>query len=140
LIYCAILSTLNVLYIIGLLHFYYLTILQEAIYKNCPEDDPIQAVLQQEVLLYCGRLIATHPTLFAGILKIRVGWILHAIRLYLSISSSSEEAEDEEGNGGLVEEPLESRSPSEIRRLLLRVLNLKNSSSSSLAEDKIALQ
>lgn len=113
--------------------------LKEAIYRHCPADDPVQAVLQQEVLLYCGRLIATHPTLFAGILKIRVGWILHAIRLYLSIPSHSIAEEDEEGvrngNEQLDKEPLENRSPSEIRRLLLRVLNL-NSATSSLDEQK----
>ncbi|XP_046630944.1 probable phosphorylase b kinase regulatory subunit beta isoform X2 [Daphnia pulicaria] len=92
--------------------------IHEAIYRHCPVDDPVQAVLQQEVLLYCGRLIATHPNYFSGILKIRVGWILHAIRLYLAVPTDT----DEDCN----HEPLESRSPSEIRRLLLRVLHLKN--------------
>ena len=99
--------------------------IQEAIYSHCPVDDPVQAVLQQEVLLYCGRLIATHPALFAGILKIRVGWILHAIRLFLTIPTSEPSA-DQDLDDLIQPEPLESRSPSEIRRLLLRVLNLKN--------------
>lgn len=45
-------------------------------------------------------------------------WILHAIRLYLAVPTDT----DEDCN----HEPLESRSPSEIRRLLLRVLHLKN--------------
>ena len=104
--------------------------------------------------MYCGRLIATNPNLFAGILKIRVGyvcylyiqdtnvyncnlisdlilpcsWILHAIRLYLTIPTGLEPV-DEDGKP----EPLENRSPSEIRRLLLRVLNLKT----LVAEDKL---
>lgn len=51
--------------------------IQEAIYRHCPTDDPVQAVLQQEVLLYCGRLIATNPNLFSGILKIRVGYLIN---------------------------------------------------------------
>uniref|UniRef100_A0A0P5Q2D6 Phosphorylase b kinase regulatory subunit n=1 Tax=Daphnia magna TaxID=35525 RepID=A0A0P5Q2D6_9CRUS len=93
--------------------------IHEAIYRHCPVDDPVQSVLQQEVLLYCGRLIATHPNLFSGILKIRVGWILNAIRLYLAVPN---ENTDEDCGP----ESLESRSPSEIRRLLLRVLHLKN--------------
>lgn len=33
----------------------------------------VQAVLQQEVVLYCGKLIATHTHLFNGILNIRIG-------------------------------------------------------------------
>ena len=89
--------------------------------------------------MYCGRLIATHPDLFDGILKIRVGyvigaelnclkslhvhltycrWVLHAIRLFLSIKADLDD--------DIKPEPLENRSPSEIRRLLLRVLMLKN--------------
>lgn len=34
--------------------------------------DTIQAVLQQEIVLYCGRLIATNPSIFQGILKVRI--------------------------------------------------------------------
>lgn len=46
-------------------------------------------------------------------------WILHAIRLYLTIPNGDVDED-------FKPEPLESRSPSEIRRLLLRVLHLKN--------------
>ena len=55
-------------------------------------------------------------------------WILHAIRLYLTIPTGQETVDDESKP-----EPLENRSPSEIRRLLLRVLNLKN----LVADDKL---
>ena len=54
-----------------------------------------------------------------NILNLLHSWILHAIRLYLTVPTGDT---DEEYNP----EPLESRSPSEIRRLLLRVLHLKN--------------
>lgn len=43
------------------------------IYSTIQPYDVIQAVLQQEIVLYCGRLIATNPDMFKGILKIRVG-------------------------------------------------------------------
>ena len=33
----------------------------------------ISAVLQQELLLYCGNLIASNPELFSGILVVRMG-------------------------------------------------------------------
>lgn len=42
-------------------------------YNRVQPYDIIQAVLQQEIVLYCGRLIATEPHKFKGILKIRVG-------------------------------------------------------------------
>ena len=35
-------------------------------------DQVIPAVLQQELILYCGKLIATNPELFSGILKVRM--------------------------------------------------------------------
>ena len=48
--------------------------IQLVLYKHVAPYDLMQAVLQQEVLLYCGRLIATNPELFSGILKIRIGY------------------------------------------------------------------
>lgn len=47
--------------------------IQSIIYSTIEPYDIIQAVLQQEIVLYCGRLITTYPDLFKGILKIRVG-------------------------------------------------------------------
>jgi phosphorylase kinase alpha/beta subunit len=44
-------------------------------YSTIQPYDIIQAVLQQEIVLYCGRLIATNPEMFKGILKIRVGYV-----------------------------------------------------------------
>jgi hypothetical protein len=42
----------------------------------------VHAVLQQEVMLYCGKLMGAHPHLFKGILNIRVAWVaLRAVRL-----------------------------------------------------------
>lgn len=47
--------------------------IRSVMYSTIQPHDVIQAVLQQEVLLYCGRLIGTNPEMFKGILKIRVG-------------------------------------------------------------------
>jgi len=47
--------------------------IREAMYSKIQPYDIIQAVLQQEIALYCGKLIATNPELFDGILKIRMG-------------------------------------------------------------------
>lgn len=40
--------------------------IQSIVYSTIQPYDVIQAVLQQEVTLYCGRLISTNPELFRG--------------------------------------------------------------------------
>lgn len=67
----------------------------------------------QEILVYCGKLIQTTPKLFNGILKIRVGWMIHALQLYMRFSDN--------------QQALESLSPSELRRVVLKVLDVKDS-------------
>lgn len=64
--------------------------------------------------MYCGRLIATTPEMFQGILKIRVGWVLEAMRLYLHISNA-------EGTTDL-----DNYSPYEVRQLLQHVLTVRD--------------
>ena len=49
------------------------TVIYEAIYNNVQPYNIISAVLQQELILYCGKLIASKPELFAGLLVIRMG-------------------------------------------------------------------
>ena len=44
--------------------------IKEVMYTTVQPYNVIQAVLQQEVVLYCGRLIATNPIMFRGILKV----------------------------------------------------------------------
>ncbi|XP_021927743.1 probable phosphorylase b kinase regulatory subunit beta isoform X5 [Zootermopsis nevadensis] len=85
--------------------------IQSVMYSTIQPYDIIQAVLQQEVVLYCGRLIATNPEMFKGILKIRVGWVLEAMKLYLQMMSDSK--------------PLESHSPYQVRQLLHKVLSVR---------------
>lgn len=48
--------------------------IQSVMYSTIQPHNIIQAVLQQEILLYCGRLIGTNPEMFKGILKIRIGY------------------------------------------------------------------
>ena len=49
--------------------------IQDVMYTTVQPYDVIHAVLQQEVVLYCGRLIATNPDIFKGVLKV-IGIIL----------------------------------------------------------------
>lgn len=85
--------------------------IQKIVYSTIQPYDIIQAVLQQEIVLYCGRLIGTNAELFRGILKIRVGWVLEAIKLYLMMTGS--------------DKLLENHSPYEVRQLLHKVLSIK---------------
>ena len=105
--------------------------IKHAIYTKVQPFSMIDAVLQQELILYCGKLIATNPELFQGILKIRIGWILHCLELYRKFKSV---------NPG----PIESCSPSEIRRLLFKVLqeskNLQLSFSKLSNDQKAAMK
>ncbi|XP_055681245.1 probable phosphorylase b kinase regulatory subunit beta isoform X1 [Lutzomyia longipalpis] len=87
--------------------------IQEVMYTSVQPLNVIHAVLQQEVVLYCGRLIATTPEMFRGILKIRVGWVLEAMRLYLHISNAAQGTD------------LENLSPYEVRQLLHHVLTVQ---------------
>ncbi|XP_044751763.1 probable phosphorylase b kinase regulatory subunit beta isoform X2 [Coccinella septempunctata] len=86
--------------------------IQSIVYKTIQPYDIIQAVLQQEITLYCGRLISTNPELFKGILKIRIGWVLEAMKIYLRILNSSKK--------------LEEHSPYEVRKLLHQVLSIQD--------------
>lgn len=75
--------------------------------------DPYEAVLQQEITLYIGRLISTTPHLFQGILKIRIGSVIGAIKLYLAFK-------------GEKQTKLESLAPSQIRKMLYKLLTDEN--------------
>lgn len=84
--------------------------IQNVMYTTVQPFDVIQAVLQQEVVLYCGRLIATNPDIFKGVLKIRIGWVLEAMRLYLKMSGKTTD--------------LDNLSPFSVRILLQRILTV----------------
>ncbi|XP_041971437.1 probable phosphorylase b kinase regulatory subunit beta isoform X2 [Aricia agestis] len=87
--------------------------IQSVMYSTIQPYDIIGAVLQQEIVLYCGRLIGTNPELFRGILKIRVGWVLEAMRACLAL-------------GGADPAQLEGLSPYRLRELLQRVLSVSD--------------
>ncbi|XP_046961830.1 probable phosphorylase b kinase regulatory subunit beta [Vanessa cardui] len=90
--------------------------IQSVMYSTIQPYDIIGAVLQQEIVLYCGRLIGTNPDMFRGILKIRVGWVLEAIRIYLDLFPEEKRADA----------TLESLSPFKLRTLLQKVLTVSD--------------
>ncbi|XP_041417206.1 phosphorylase b kinase regulatory subunit beta isoform X2 [Xenopus laevis] len=86
-------------------------VIKDIIYKKCSPYDEREAVLQQELVIHIGWIISNTPELFSGMLKIRVGWIVHAIRYELKIRSGDQPEKD-----------IYQLSPGEIKQLLLYIL------------------
>ncbi|XP_054160687.1 probable phosphorylase b kinase regulatory subunit beta isoform X2 [Oppia nitens] len=80
--------------------------IRELLYSVIAEHYDV--VLQQEIIVYVGRLISTTPHLFDGIIKVRVGSFVEAMKHYLSFKHE--------------ETRLEALSPSQLRRVLYKVL------------------
>ncbi|MEE6500617.1 hypothetical protein FKM82_003853 [Ascaphus truei] len=86
-------------------------VIKDLIYNKCSTHDEREAVIQQELVIHIGWIISNSPELFSGMLKIRVGWIIHAMRYELKIRSVDLPARD-----------LYQLSPSEVKQLLLDIL------------------
>ncbi|KAM4614391.1 phosphorylase b kinase regulatory subunit beta isoform 2-T4 [Discoglossus pictus] len=86
-------------------------VIKDLIYKKCSPYDEREAVIQQELVIHIGWIISNTPDLFNGMLKIRVGWIIHAMRYELKVRSGDQPEQD-----------LYHLSPGEIKRLLLQIL------------------
>ncbi|XP_036922274.1 phosphorylase b kinase regulatory subunit beta isoform X1 [Sturnira hondurensis] len=86
-------------------------VIKNIIYHKCNTHDEREAVLQQELVIHIGWIISNDPELFSGMLKIRVGWIIHAMEHELQMRSGDQPGKD-----------LYQLSPSEVKQLLLDVL------------------
>ncbi|KAL7978926.1 hypothetical protein Chor_013415 [Crotalus horridus] len=86
--------------------------IKDIIYHKCNLQDEREAVLQQELVIHIGWIISNSPELFNGMLKIRVGWIVHAMKYELQIRA-----------GEMPPADLYQMSPSEVKQLLLDILH-----------------
>ncbi|XP_037000754.2 phosphorylase b kinase regulatory subunit beta isoform X3 [Artibeus jamaicensis] len=86
-------------------------VIKNIIYYKCNTHDEREAVIQQELVIHIGWIISNNPELFSGMLKIRVGWIIHAMEYELQIRGGDRPAKD-----------LYQLSPSEVKQLLLDIL------------------
>ncbi|XP_046550516.1 LOW QUALITY PROTEIN: phosphorylase b kinase regulatory subunit beta-like [Haliotis rubra] len=84
------------------------------IYGKCLPYDIRQAVLQQELILCLGKIIATSSELFDGILKVRIGWFVRAI-----------EVEMEQDKGSAFD--IHAISPHQVKEMMLTVLTRNTS-------------
>uniref|UniRef100_A0A673VRY9 Phosphorylase b kinase regulatory subunit n=1 Tax=Suricata suricatta TaxID=37032 RepID=A0A673VRY9_SURSU len=86
-------------------------VIKNIIYYKCNTHDEREAVIQQELVIHIGWIISNNPELFSGMLKIRIGWIIHAMKYELQIRGGDQPARD-----------LYQLSPSEVKQLLLDIL------------------
>ncbi|NXJ29820.1 KPBB kinase, partial [Dicrurus megarhynchus] len=86
-------------------------VIKNIIYEKCQLQDEREAVVQQELVIHIGWIISNSPELFRGMLKIRIGWIIHAMQYELKIRAGDMPAKD-----------LYQMSPSEVKQLLLDIL------------------
>ncbi|XP_064016390.1 phosphorylase b kinase regulatory subunit beta isoform X2 [Pogoniulus pusillus] len=85
--------------------------IKNIIYEKCHLQDEREAVVQQELVIHIGWIISNSPELFSGMLKIRIGWIIHAMKHELKIRA-----------GDMPPRDLYQMSPSEVKQLLLDIL------------------
>jgi len=86
--------------------------IHNAIYTKVQPFNVISAVLQQELIRYCGTLISINRDMFNGMIKVRMGWVLRAIEVYHEITSPAKPVE-----------AVENLPPSKVRQLLYDVLS-----------------
>ncbi|XP_035251166.1 phosphorylase b kinase regulatory subunit beta-like isoform X2 [Anguilla anguilla] len=86
-------------------------VIKDIIYSQCSPHGEREAVLQQELVIHIGWIISNNPELFSGMLKIRIGWIVQAMKHELKIRA-----------GDMPPRDIFQLSPSEVKQLLLDVL------------------
>lgn len=102
-------------------------VIQGIIYSKCsPIGGEREAVLQQELVIHIGWIISNNPELFSGMLKIRVGWIVQAMKHELKIRA-----------GDMPPQDIYQLSPSDIKQLLLDVLQPQHTARSWLNRRQI---
>ncbi|XP_071345289.1 phosphorylase b kinase regulatory subunit beta isoform X3 [Trachinotus anak] len=102
-------------------------VIQGIIYKKCsPQGGEREAVLQQELVIHIGWIISNNPELFSGMIQIRVGWIVQAMKHELKIRA-----------GDMPPQDIYQLSPSDIKQLLLDVLQPQHTGRSWLNRRQI---
>ncbi|XP_056317943.1 phosphorylase b kinase regulatory subunit beta isoform X1 [Danio aesculapii] len=101
-------------------------VIKDIIYSKCSPHGEREAVLQQELVIHIGWIISNNPELFSGMLKIRVGWIVQAMKHELKIRA-----------GDMPPQDIYQMSPSDVKQLLLDVLQPQQSGRSWLNRRQI---
>jgi phosphorylase kinase alpha/beta subunit len=91
--------------------------LVKIIYDMCMPADPIEAVLQQEIIIYLADVFTSRATVFQGMLRLRIGWIIQAMKNELKDPATVEKL-----NLVTAERRVEQLSPHQVKQLLIYVL------------------
>jgi len=94
--------------------------LHDLIYKYYTEVDVREASLVQEILTFIGSFIRTEPHVFDGIIRLKLSYLLSALKLEVA---NEEKISQEEATERVFHLP-----PSSIKRLLYRTLALRDDS------------
>jgi len=97
-----------------------------ALYTKVQPYNIIAAVLQQELILYCGKIIATKPEMFDGIWCLRMARFVAAIEMYHGFINPKEPCH------------IENLAPSKIRKILMQVLELTSNVDKQKAQEIIS--
>ncbi|XP_046696363.1 phosphorylase b kinase regulatory subunit beta isoform X2 [Silurus meridionalis] len=101
-------------------------VIKDIIYRKCSPHGEREAVLQQELVIHIGWIISNSPELFSGMLKIRIGWIVQAMKHELKIRA-----------GDMPTQDIYQMSPSDVKQLLLDVLQPQQNGRSCLNRRQI---
>ncbi|MCJ8747190.1 hypothetical protein PDJAM_G00150570 [Pangasius djambal] len=101
-------------------------VIKDIIYRKCSPHGEREAVLQQELVIHIGWIISNSPELFSGMLKIRIGWIIQAMKHELKIRA-----------GDMPPQDIYQMSPSDVKQLLLDVLQPQQTGRSWLSRRQI---
>ncbi|CDW56195.1 phosphorylase b kinase regulatory [Trichuris trichiura] len=89
--------------------------IEDLLFQLCLPYDPPAAVLAQELIIALGHFVMVEPELFSGILKIRIGWLIHALDLTLFDRKEGPPASS-----------IYSMSPTQVKSQLHDLLSMKN--------------
>lgn len=93
--------------------------IQNILYTSCFAHNDYEACLQQELVLHVSAAMSDHAELFEGMLQVRVGWLVHAMKLQLENKRKDQEGSDADG-----ELKIYKLSPSQIKQLMMEVLKV----------------
>lgn len=88
--------------------------IQKILYNTCAPHNEYEACLQQELVLHVATAIIKQTELFEGMLRVRIGWLIHAMKLELLHRAKI--TEDDVN--------IYAISPSGIKQLMMDVLNI----------------
>jgi len=87
--------------------------IEETLFRVCLPHDVAAAVFEQELILALGHFATVEPALFAGMLRLRIGWLIHAMGLFINCEQVAAKS-------------VYDLSPTEVKTLVHDLLTMKH--------------